>query len=426
MSQRQGAWFLGIVLGSFSFLEPESAWLLCVGVLLWDLFIERGPDEWTFTGVRHVALFIAIALVGALQFSGHAARDVVRDIWIMSLPIVPFLVGWLFARKLSKDTATRTILVTSIVLSVFFLVQVIVVTIEGAASDSDSYRQEVGAVNVLIVLACLLALDFLWQKRNAIQGRRALAILTIATGLLAIVYSFSRTWYVVLAVGVVLVLVPSRLTTQRRRAYWVLLFGGIVGVVSFAGLLDETDRNNSPFLKRLANSIREISATETESEARTGTLYRAYESAMALQTYQQGTSIQLVLGQGAGALVDLRMVLELGALKESSKPEFQYVPILHNGYMYLLVKTGVVGLVLFLAQILMLWRSLNGSKAGALDGRVVRMGRGILISTLAATVVISGPYNEGGWFSAMLLLGLSIGVLLRASPRRVAANLAVR
>ena len=107
-------------------------------------------------------------------------------------------------------------------------------------------------------------------------------------------------------------------------------------------------------------------------------------------------------------------------------PEFQYVPILHNGYTYLLVKTGAVGLVLFLGQILMLWRSLNGSKAGALDGRVVRMGRGILISTLAATVVISGPYNEGGWFSAMLLLGLSIGVLLRASPRRVAANLAVR
>ena len=51
---------------------------------------------------------------------------------------------------------------------------------------------------------------------------------------------------------------------------------------------------------------------------------------------------QIILGQGFGALVDLNMTMALAGVY------FTKIPVLHNGYAYILVKAGILGILCYI------------------------------------------------------------------------------
>jgi hypothetical protein len=86
------------------------------------------------------------------------------------------------------------------------------------------------------------------------------------------------------------------------------------------------------------HSVDEIS-TPKESKIVSISNYRGYETMKAIEQYQKGNLGQLVFGQGFGTLVDIEgyYVMENTTL----------IPIFHNGYAYILLKTGILGLLCF-------------------------------------------------------------------------------
>ncbi|MGC3977978.1 MAG: hypothetical protein QM751_06935 [Paludibacteraceae bacterium] len=62
---------------------------------------------------------------------------------------------------------------------------------------------------------------------------------------------------------------------------------------------------------------------------------------MAIDTYADGNFLELFFGKGLGQLIDLKMYIELAGT------DWRYIPVLHNGYAYILVKTGIIGVLFF-------------------------------------------------------------------------------
>jgi O-antigen ligase len=83
------------------------------------------------------------------------------------------------------------------------------------------------------------------------------------------------------------------------------------------------------------------------------------------------------------------------------------IPILHNGYVYILIKSGAIGLAIYLA---FMWALYRRGRAHARSSDPIAAFSGMMIITIAAAIllttsVITGIYNKGGLIPLMFLLG---------------------
>ena len=100
--------------------------------------------------------------------------------------------------------------------------------------------------------------------------------------------------------------------------------------------------------------------------------------------------MQYLFGQGFGTLIDLGLYIPLG------DEVIRFAPILHNGYMYLLVKTGVIGVLIYLVFLYKLVRIGTQHSVVTFDeerytGRIIV---GLSCVFFVSTFVVSGLFNK--------------------------------
>jgi len=155
--------------------------------------------------------------------------------------------------------------------------------------------------------------------------------------LASIILSYSRIFVVIL-----LILVLSLLGYLERIKLRAVLVGVLL-VISFYGLMISAPQNDTTsFLGKLARIFDELKVTDYSNMQDINDNWRGYETYRALATFSSGETWQLFTGQGFGALADLGLYMKLAG------EYYSYIPVLHNGYAYILLKTGILGLILYL------------------------------------------------------------------------------
>ena len=77
--------------------------------------------------------------------------------------------------------------------------------------------------------------------------------------------------------------------------------------------------------------------------------YRSYENIMTIRQMTHDGTEALFLGKGLGSQIDLRQKLMLG------DKELRFISILHNGFMTVLLKSGLLGVIFFIISIYFLF-----------------------------------------------------------------------
>ncbi len=156
--------------------------------------------------------------------------------------------------------------------------------------------------------------------------------------ILSFVLSFSRT-------GLVILLVLTAAVTGligKINIKSILVF--LIFVISFSVIILTTPRDDVvTFRGKIARSVREVVVKEYTTYRDININWRGHETWKALETFGSGNVLQKIIGHGFGALVDLDMKMILAG------EEFTEIPILHNGYAYILVKTGMTGILCYLS-----------------------------------------------------------------------------
>lgn len=284
---------------------------------------------------------LVILGLGVTGVASHEFRDIARDFFFALTPMALVFIGfWLEKRQRFWNQLPVVLVWLGVVFALKHLAA-FAATPSLLLAESMVVRAATGNVADITVLAFLVLL-FINRFTPGRKPLRGLAYgLAFSILLASILLSYSRTAVVVL----VLVAIAARGWLTGRNLKWPLLLFG----ASLAFLLSMTGEapagEDVTFTSKLTRSLAEVAVSNYETLADISLNWRGFETYKTWEQYSSGSPLQLFIGQGYGALVDLGFYMPLGG---DASIDFRYIPVMHNGFGYVLLKYGVAGILLYL------------------------------------------------------------------------------
>ena len=396
---------LSILVGS-NFVSPEGISLVMLLLVIvfpvaFGFKIPRG----IWFAVWPIAVMMLLGLIGSFvtESSNREINDVIKDSWYFGKAILTVLFGYLVMWRIRDiRMVLRLFVLAAVIVSGLHLIS-IAMDPSVLREPIDLIRETMGVGYMISALGVIIILTTRNYQLNLLPFRSKLFLNSgLILCLLSVVISFSRTLWVCTFIFVMLLLYKSKSKKLGRLA----LAGLVVTVLLFSvsGLTSTLQSREDAFgsmMAKITSSIEEITISDYEGMAPINLHWRGFESYQAFQTYKSGTIFECFFGQGFGTNIDLGFFMPVEAIN------MRYIPILHNGYLYILVKTGFIGLVLYLYYLIFLFR--YGHRSSLSDRPDVRCS-GLLLMTASlafftTTYVISGMFNKNVLFPVTLLLG---------------------
>jgi hypothetical protein len=365
-------------------------------------------------------LFGAMILVGLIAGLAHTSTPYLyfKDAWYVSNAVVITTVGFALARAMNNAArGLRAFVVAGVLVAVGHLMW-FALNPQLLSFTATTIRSFTGTGYYAPGLACLLLLLHWGRWREDLRLGAGAASVTLVLCGLSVALSFSRTLMVVMLIGGLAV------GGFFARREWLRLGLLIVMVISVLVVLQDTVDTTSvqakhSFVGKLARSLDELETTERMSKRQIDDNWRGYETARGLATWRSGNAAQLLVGQGFGAQVDLGLFQNL---TRNPRDAVRYIPVFHNGYIYVLVKTGLVGLLLYAAALASIY--VHGRRHACADDPAQRR-HGRLLQCCAVvfaftTWVVGGAFNKFDMFAFLLMTGFLLATLSRQEPRSTA------
>ena len=361
--------------------------------------------------INLVRILVAPALILCLGLHGiysNSLYDVGKDIWYFSGPVIYISFGYLvFERLGSWERLVQPLTVIGAYSCLATIAVVISKRQELLATTSvDAYRQIAGLGTFLLVLptVVLALMRHVGLGKIGLTRLMVVRIGTYALSIIAVLSVFSRTQMACLAGGLVCTVNP-RFTPRRVRNYSAFLVGAAVLLALGSSMLhsDKAGGLLEAFVQKVGNTSSEVEVHSYETFEDINLNWRGFEAARAAKTYAEFGDTEKVVGGGFGTMVDLGFAMKLGPTGEA----FLFVPLLHNGYSELLVKTGMLGLILFILFCIQI--AYMAFREFRQAGKCARLNGFLLLWTLFVFALtqgtITGILNKGALAPSLFLLG---------------------
>ena len=401
---------------AFAVLAPPGLvsgmnfYLLVLVALPWlttDRTLER-------TMLWVVLPFIAIIVAGLLGGTGADRYLYLKDAWYCSNPVAIIAVGYALGSLLGDTRRGLRAFVIGGTLAACVHLTWFAIHPDLLLRAATQIRSVAGtgyyptALAVVVLLGCFGR----WKERLGLPPALGAVCLVLCS--MSVAFSFSRTMTLVVALGWLGV---AGFFARREWLRISLLAVAMVAVIfALQASVDTTSaKSQRSFVGKLARSFDELQSSQRMTIREVNENWRGYETARAVDTWSSGNALQLVFGQGFGAQVDVGLFQKLTL---NPREAVRFIPIFHNGYVYLLVKTGLFGVVMFLLAMGTLY--LLGRKAAhpaatadaRLEGRLLQT---CVVVLLLTTWVISGTFNKVDMFAFLLLAGFLLEARLRST-----------
>lgn len=354
-------------------------------------------------------IFILGILVGIMN--NYTFFDKLRDSIHITKPIIVILSGYLLAQKVDNS---KFIIKTIIFISVLTAIKHLYIIFSSDLSEiSVAKIRSIGGSDSFIELFSLIF--FLFKNKynyfNIINSKiqSKLAFLIILT---SSIFYFSRT----MILGFFLIYISlkgyTKLTKKAIKyiTVFLVLFGCFYAYL-FTLELDSVKPGIQNLFYKIRNAPAEVFVSpqgyNPQNHAEIFDHWRAYEASMALEQMNENIS-SYIWGRGLGALVDLKFYAPIGG-----ENGLRYIPHLHNGYIYVLFKTGVLGLLLYLFALYNLYSQVYIIPRNNNHTILLRLISGIGLYFIFTSLVITGIYNQMD--ISVLLLGIFLYLVNKES-----------
>jgi len=348
--------------------------------------------------------FGLMMVIGLVLGAGADRYLYLKDAWYYSNPAVIIALGFVFGRLLGDSRrGLRAFILAGTLVALVHMVP-FMLRPELLLRAATSIRAAAGTGYYATALAIIILLGWRGRWRESLGLHPVVGTVCLLLCTASFVLSFSRTMTLVVVVGAL-----AMVGVFARREWLRIAALALVGVLAIVALQATVDTSSidsrRSFIGKLARSFEEISVQDYSSAAQINSNWRGYETARGLDHWQEGAPAQWLLGSGFGAQVDLGRFQNLS---NDPRAAVRFIPIFHNGYVYLLVKTGLVGVALYVAVLIWLYRVGRRTAANlpvdeaALEGRALQA---CAVVMLLSTWVVAGAFNKFDMFAFLMMIG---------------------
>lgn len=357
-------------------------------------------------------LFLLFVL-GIIHVYWNSFFVAMKDVWYLLKVVFTLCAGYLLMHHLkSIYLLCRLVVLAAVIASMIHLLNSML-SYQSGFSIMD-LRDDVGGGSSITFIGLSLLVG-VRQARKFIGLNVWLYYLSIMLCAGSLILSGSRTYIFSFAV---MFLIMSGWRMLSLKTFFILLPLGIAIFVAILSTNSAPEGRDLTLISKFANSTSEMNVRDYDSMKEINLNWRGFEAYRAYVTYMDGSIAEKAFGQGFGALIDLGFFMKLG------ESEFRFIPVLHNGFMYVLVKYGFFGLLTYLYFIFKLIRfGRKETKQQRFDLIIaVRFISSLGWVILFTSMVISGVFNLYNLDSSLIIIGAVVAWFQLHNGRKILSS----
>ncbi|KAF2082527.1 hypothetical protein [Flavobacterium sharifuzzamanii] len=341
----------------------QILFLLCIGVSLfanyeltfavWSLtLLLTIKRKYSFTIIQYNAIFLIILLIAIFStfFSTTTPFLFIRDFTYLVKPILGLLVGYQLCRFSSK-LALKVMVYAGLAISVMHLAMLSFTVIEFRTLSVNLLREHGGYFSDYEIYV-LIILIFYRELNLEISKKQRILFLAII-GLSSFLY-LARTnliQFIILYVGLKGYLIFNKKSLKVILAVFLM---SIIGYASIVYINPKREgKGIQAFLYKIKIAPQEAFKTKIDKDdwKDFNDNYRSFENIIAVNQVSAKGNRAIFFGEGLGS------TLNLGRKIWTNDHEYvQYIPIAHNAYMTIFLKSGLLGVLFLLVFLIILYR----------------------------------------------------------------------
>ncbi len=339
--------------------------------------------------ISTLILILLIAVFGSF-FRDIVFLDFIKDFLYLIKPVLFLVIGYLISQKINdREVFFKIIIYTATICAVYHIIRFMIFMSDVTTLSINYMRPIVGLDNFLELFAVSLLVANTKYKIVTIKYKNLMTLILAVSFLLY----FSRTMF---ALVIVLSLAFLGYLRISKKGLGYILMGSVGLILFYVYLFSINIPRDSKstvdnFLYKIKMAPAEIFIAKTSFDIRDHAQlwdhWRAYEANMAIDQLNEGGATAWTVGLGAGSLVDLKF---FAPLSDDAKG-LRYISKLHNGYAFVLYKTGIIGILLYVMFLLGNYLAYKRSKFT--KPIIANMIFGIVLYYLSTSLVITGIYN---------------------------------
>ena len=315
--------------------------------------------------------------------------DFLKDFFYLNKPILLILAGYAIVRKINnQEFLYKTIVSVAVFFAAIHLFLVAQYVIAEPDFTVAGIRYYAGRDSILELFALSFLVANIRLKKIKFKHQNLITLVLA----LSFLFYLSRTMTLVFIFMLIAFLGYLKLTTKGLR---YILFTTLIISALYAYLFSvKIDRDSSRpidnFLYKLKIAPAEIfikpGSLDVKDHANLWDHWRAYEASKAIGALNDGKTIDWFFGLGMGSLIDLDFYAPLS----DDDKGMRFISLLHNGYVYVLYKTGFIGLLIYILFFVFIIVPFNSTKEMLPSYNILV---GIVTFYIISSFVISGLYN---------------------------------
>lgn len=324
-----------------------------LGVLLLYFGFER-----PIISKRLISIISPIIVIFFLGFLGTIIYNnpivfVLKDIFHFIKPIQGILIGYFFFKTIDNNKLfVKTVVETAFMSAIIHFF--ILLAFADLASGSIQAIREYTRDNFLELVAIFFFGYYKYFFREELFDSKSKTRLIFIVLLVSCILYFSRT----MMVGALILFLSVKNYTRITQKSIKIILIAFLGVFLLYGYLysvkiDRDEPGLEAFLYKVKIAPEELFQTKIDREDHKELWdhWRGYEANRAFALMEENP-LSYLSGTGYGSLVNLKFKAPLAGDEKGMK----FISELHNGYPYVLYKTGIVGLVLYLVFLFGLYK----------------------------------------------------------------------
>jgi len=370
---------------------------LCIAVPMWNNYeltfavwsiavLATVQQHYSYQILKYASCFIAIM---AIAFIVMLTRDyptyyIIRDITYLIKPIFGTFIGYQLCKHNFKK-AFETIVVAGVIIACIHLITIVYAMIFRGAVDVNTIRLRSGFFSDFEVYAVVI---LLFHKKFELDfSRKRIFWFTVLVGVSSLMY-MARTNFIQFAILAIAMKGYFKINKTSIIVVTTLILTVILG---YSAILYVNPKRNGPGIETLLYKIKiapqEAFKTKINAEdwRDFNDNYRSYENIHTVKQMVGQGMPTVIFGAGMGSRIDLKREVWLGDMM------LRYISILHNGFMTIFLKSGLLGIFFYLCSIFLMFKQRRASIPIVTNINLLLVGTGIFL--IFSNWVFMGVYN---------------------------------